>query len=115
MSGNDLGNAGQALWDAIHERDVSSAHKSFVLHACRIADNLDRISADLSKQGFTSRNSRGDEVANPLLVEHRQQLNVLRQALHALGVRELPVSESGKPNLQDELAKARAVREAKQA
>ena len=107
-----LGDAGQELWASIHaERSVSGPHKPLVLNACRIADNLERISGELAVSGLTTVNARGDVVANPLLVEHRQQLATMRQVLQSLGIEKLleVVKES---SFKDQLAEARKAREA---
>lgn len=110
MSVDGLGAAGRGLWDAVHScRAVGAEHELLLLNACRIADNLERISEELASSGLRSRNSRGDEIANPLLVEHRQQLATFRQVLAALGVDKLQVVSSG-PSLQDQLAAAREAR-----
>lgn len=110
VSGDGLGAAGLALWDAVHEcRSVGREHELLLLNACRVADSLERISEELAVSGLRSRNSRGDEIANPLLVEHRQQLATFRQVLAALGVDKLQTVSSG-PSLRDELAAAREAR-----
>ena len=61
--------------------------------------------------GLTTVNARGDVVANPLLVEHRQQLATMRQVLQSLGIEKLleVVKES---SFKDQLAEARKAREA---
>lgn len=111
---DSLGGAGSALWEAIHaSRDVTSSHSPLVLNACRIADNLERIADELAKSGLISMNARGDEVANPLLVEHRMQLATLRQVLGALGVEKMDEQDDDGPSFEDRLAEQRLKREAR--
>ena len=116
---DSLGEAGSALWEAIHAcRDVTAAHIPLVLNACRIADNLERISAELAESGLTvklydKQGNEINEVANPRLIEHRMQLGTLRQVLSSLGVDKLDVVEDSGPSFADRLAEQRAKREAK--
>jgi hypothetical protein len=120
VSGVDsLGEAGASLWEAIHAcRDVTSAHVPLVLNACRIADNLERISVELAASGLTvklfdKQGNEINEVANPRLIEHRMQLGTLRQVLSGLGVDKLDVVDGSGPSFEDRLAEQRAKREAR--
>lgn len=122
MSAKDgLGEAGLALWEALQAtRNVTPAHVPLVLNACRIADNLERISDELAETGLTvklydKQGNEINEVANPRLIEHRMQLNTLRQSLGSLGVDGLEVvTEAGK-SFKDQLAEAREKRLAREA
>ena len=109
-----LGEAGSALWEAIHgSRDVSAEFVPLILNACRIADNLERISSELAETGLTvkiydKQGNETNEVANPRLIEHRMQLQTLRAVLASLGVDKLPVSEPNEVSFEDRLAAAGA-------
>jgi hypothetical protein len=64
------------------------AEREFVLlgHACRTADIIERIAADLVTTGTTTSNRFGETVTNPLLIEHRHQGHALAQTLAALRI-----------------------------
>lgn len=102
--------SGRALWDGVAAvRDIRPEYVSLLLNACRIADRLDELSAgDLP---LTVENARGDEVANPVFTEHRQQLSTLRTVLASLGVDKLPAIEVEEVPFEERLAAARAALE----
>lgn len=93
-----LGRSGRELWDAVHDsRDVQPHFKALLLNACRIADRLDEISAELETQPLTvtlydRKGEAINEVAQPLLGEHRQQALALRQILASMGIDKLEKS-----------------------
>ncbi|GAA4391830.1 hypothetical protein GCM10023147_21120 [Tsukamurella soli] len=83
-----LGPGGRRFWEGIREsRTVPATSYALVLNACRIIDRLDEISEmfDNDELSLTVTNDRGDEVANPLLGELRQQTLALNQILKTLG------------------------------
>lgn len=76
--------SGRRLWSAAladYELDV---HEELLLQACRCADRLDRLEAEASNGSVTVTNYKGDQVANPALVEARQQSITLARLLAAL-------------------------------
>lgn len=108
-----LEGSGRALWDGVKDcRKIEPPFEALLFNACRIADNLDKLAGEIGVSSLTVENSRGDEVANPLLTEHRQQLLALRQVLASLGIDKLDRSSSGKASIADRLAEQRAKRQA---
>ena len=109
-----LGASGRELWDAVHDaRDVQPHFKALLLNACRIADRLDAIAAELLEHPLTvTLYDRSDnpinEVANPLLGEHRQQSLALRQILASMGIDKLEKSVVSEKSLQELLADMKA-------
>jgi len=106
--------AGIDLWIAVSaDRELNAPSKVLLLNACRIADRLDALDAEIDGR-LISQNSRGDEVINPLISEHRQQYATLAQIFSKMGLGELPKPSTGNSRW-DELEKKRAEREAKKA
>lgn len=106
-----LGSGGSALWSGLAAgRKFDAPTAALVLNACRVADRLDELTAEIGGQ-LTVENDKGDIVANPLITEHRQQLSVLRQVLTTLGVGKLGAAAGGKQNIVDVLAEKRRQRE----
>ena len=93
-----LNDAGQALYDSLIPDDDTAtlSARSLALQAARIVDNLERIADELGKtDSLYSTNSRGDEIADPLLAEQRQQTLALRQLFITMGVGQLPQNAGG--------------------
>jgi len=106
-----LGLAGIDLWLSVSSgRSLDAASRVLLLNACRIADRLDALDAEIDGR-LLSFNQRGDEVINPLISEHRQQYSTLAGILSRMGLGELPRVSVG-DSKWDELAKRRAEREA---
>lgn len=109
-----LGPSGRELWDAVHDsRDVQPHFKALLLNACRIADRLDQISVELAEHPLTvtlydRSNTPINEVAQPLLGEHRQQSLALRQLLASMGIDKLEKSMVSEKSLQELLADMKA-------
>lgn len=102
-----LGATGRRLWADIHEAREVPAHMSvLVLNACRIADRLDDVCAELARSSLTVENQRGDEVANPLLVELRMQASTFSSLMSKLGVDKLAVLEKQELSFEERLAQA---------
>lgn len=88
-----LATAGQRLWSSVLEDYHLDVHEELLLlEACRCADRLDRLAKDAERAPLTVTNHRGDEVAQPLLVEARQQQITLSRLLASL---RLPSGEEG--------------------
>lgn len=69
-----LGETGEALWESVvGEFDLEEHELVTLKEACRTADRLDALDDDMRNQPLTVINSKGDETANPRIVEQRQQ------------------------------------------
>lgn len=80
-----LGAAGAAMWEDICERyELDFSDRAILIQACRMADNCDRIAAQLRKSGLTHWTEIGSEAISPLLVEMRQQALAMARMLAAL-------------------------------
>ena len=91
-----LAAAGTRLWVSIVAEFELQTHESLMLtEACRVADTLDRLALAAVGAELTVHNARGDEIANPLLSEARQQQVVFSRLLASL---RLPAGEvDGRP------------------
>ena len=71
-------------------------HEQLLLEqACRTADHLERLAEEAAGQPTTMTNQKGDKIANPSLVEFRQQSLALSRLLASL---RLPSGEEdGRP------------------
>ena len=81
------GRAGRKLWNAVvkdQDLDLDTHEELLLIQAVRCADRLDLMAEELSTAPLTVRNSRGDMVAHPLLVESRQQSRLLSSLLASL-------------------------------
>ncbi|AXQ64383.1 terminase small subunit [Gordonia phage Neville] len=103
-----LGIAGKELWTGVHAiRKVTPAYEALLFNACRIADRLDELTNEMSMSALTVENAKGDEIANPLMTEHRQQLLALRQVLHGLGIQKLETETTKRKPLAEQIAEAK--------
>ena len=113
-----LQESGMELWrDIVGDRKLSAAHRALLLNICRIADRLDAIAEELEESPLTvtlydKRGEPVNEVAQPLLGEHRQQLATMSQLMSRLGIGELPKVKTGEKSIRDQLAERRAQRSA---
>ncbi len=88
-----LGATGRRLWRAVLTDYELDQHEVLLLiEACRVADRLDRLAEESDGAPLTTMNHRGDEVADPRLVEARQQAIVYARLVAAL---RLPVEAEG--------------------
>lgn len=88
---NTLGPSGRELWNSITaEADLEVHEKILLLEACRVTDRLQALDEDLADAPLTVTNNKGDEVANPLLTESRQQQATLTRLIASL---RLPTGE----------------------
>jgi len=77
--------AGRSLWKSVVDEYELDTHESLLLlQACRTADRLDSMAAELATTPLTLTNFRGDEVAHPLLTESRQQSLALSRLVASL-------------------------------
>lgn len=88
---NALGPSGRELWTSITaEAELETHEKLLLLEACRVADRLQALDDELAGAPLTVVNNKGDEVANPLLTESRQQQATLARLIASL---RLPTGE----------------------
>ena len=85
-----LGARGRRLWREMQRRASFEAEEAVVLlAACRVTDTLDRLSAELERDGrLTVTNARGDVSVHPLIAEMRQQSGTLERLLRRLEIPE---------------------------
>lgn len=82
-----LGKSGRKLWRSVQEMAEMETHEELLLlEACRTADRLDSLADAAQSAPLTVTNHKGDEVANPLMVESRQQSIVLARLIAALRI-----------------------------
>jgi len=82
-----LGPAGKALWRSLTGADgfeFEPYEAALLLQACRASDYCDRLAAEAARGTPTVTNHRGDQIANPSMVESRQQSLALSRLLAAL-------------------------------
>jgi hypothetical protein len=90
-----LGERGAALWSALRQSDSHGPSGALALEACRAADRLDSLEDRIAGGDLT------------VLQEARLQQAALKSLLESPV---LKVSESGKADPVDDLARARAAR-----
>lgn len=90
-----LKDRGARLWsDVTSSLELETHEELLLLEACRTADLLDQLAAQAEGAPLTVTNARGDEVAQPLHVEARQQRINLARILAALRI---PDAEDNRP------------------
>ena len=78
--------SGRALWRAVMRDYALDEHETTILReACRTADSLDALQAQLVADGIMSESSQGSRV-HPALVEIRQQRVTFARLLTALRI-----------------------------
>jgi hypothetical protein len=88
-----LQTAGRRLWRAVTaDYEMDEHERAVLVQACRTADLCDRLAQEAEDAPLTVTNFKGDAVANPLIVEHRQQSATLSRLIAAL---RLPDDEIG--------------------
>jgi hypothetical protein len=81
----DLAESGDRLWRSVADEYELDVHEQLLLlEACRCADRLDRLAAEAAAGAVTVTNFKGDQVANPAMVEARQQAIVLSRLIASL-------------------------------
>ncbi|WP_378144804.1 terminase [Cnuibacter sp. UC19_7] len=89
----ELQASGRRVWKAVTDiAELEEWEKVTLLEACRTADRLDDLAEAMEGQPLTVTNSKGDEVAHPLMVESRMQSVVYARLVAALRI---PDSETG--------------------
>lgn len=80
-----LKTAGKRLWASITSDFDLEEHELITLkEACRTADRLDELDKEMESEPLTVVNSKGDETANPRIVEQRQQAMVFTRLIASL-------------------------------
>jgi hypothetical protein len=70
--------------------ELDEHEQLLLVEACRVADRLQRLADESDGAPLTTQNFKGDDVANPLLVEARQQSLVFARLLASL---RLPIGD----------------------
>jgi hypothetical protein len=92
-----LAAAGSKLWADLTREFEFDPHEILLLReACRTVDRLDRLHEEALTASVVVENHKGDRVANPAMVEARQQAQRFAQLLASL---RLPAGEEveGRP------------------
>lgn len=89
----ELGQAGRALWESIHEDldedfELDARELHLLERAGRCADDLAALEAAVDEDGVTSTGSRGQTVVHPALTEARHLRLVQLRLLAALDLSE---------------------------
>ena len=80
-----LRDSGKRLWKSITKDFELEEHELITLkEACRTADRLDQLDKEMESEPLTVVNSKGDETANPRIVEQRQQALVFTRLMASL-------------------------------
>lgn len=92
---NGLKASGRNLWADMVSRFDFEEHEYITLkEACRTADRLDELDREMEDEPLTVVNSKGDETANPRIVEQRQQAMVFTRLIASM---RLPDEEGNLP------------------
>lgn len=79
------GPAGRRLWLSVLEDFGLDPHEELLLiQAVRCVDRLDAMAAELEGAPLTVTNRHGDQVPHPLMVESRQQSQLLAKLLASM-------------------------------
>jgi hypothetical protein len=82
-----LAASGSALWrDTLAEFELSGPELALLGEACRVADRLAEIAAELGSAELTVAGSTGQPRPHPLLAEARSQARLLDQLVRALAL-----------------------------
>lgn len=80
-----LASAGRKLWQSVTQEYALDYHEELLLlQAGRCADHLDRLAADAAAGSVMVTNYKGDQQANPAMIESRQQAITLSRLLASL-------------------------------
>ena len=99
----NLGKRGKALWDSIVPAYELRPDEVCTLEdACREADLIERLNAELANAELTTRGSMGQEVASPFVSEIRQHRTVLAGLLGKLKLPDTPAGAARKAAVTSE-------------
>jgi hypothetical protein len=93
-----FGSSGRELWAEIEgEYSLSTPEKLVLKQACRAADRLDEIQAEMNGQALVVP-GKMQPVANPLMVEFRLQAQLLTKLIASLRIPDsTPEQEANRP------------------
>lgn len=105
----NLGKRGKALWDSIIPAFELRPDEMCVLEdACREADLIERLHAELATAELTTKGSMGQEVASPYVSEIRQHRAVLAGLLGKLKIPDSPAGAARKRAVTSDAARSAA-------
>lgn len=105
----NLGKRGRALWSSIAGTYELRADELCTLEdACREADLIERLHAELAVAELTTKGSMGQEVASPYVSEIRQHRTVLTNLLKGLKLPDSPAGATRKRAATSEAARSAA-------
>ena len=91
----NLGVEGRRFWREVLSQYLLRPDEVAVLeHACRTLSLIAQLQTELDASGLMVKGSMGQDVANPLLAEIRQQRNLLRALMKQLAI---PDEDGGDP------------------
>ena len=100
----DLGERGQALWDEITTTfQLRADEREILADACREADLLERLQAELVQSELVTRGSMGQEVAGAIVTEIRQHRTSYMNMLKALKLPDTPATSARKKSQVSEM------------
>lgn len=93
----NLGKRGKALWSSIAPvYELRPDELCTLEDACREADLIERLHAELAVAELTTKGSMGQEVASPYVSEIRQHRTVLANLLKTLKIPDSPAGAARK-------------------
>ncbi|KDE12437.1 hypothetical protein [Rhodococcus aetherivorans] len=88
-----FGKSGRELWAEIEDKfTLNTPERLLLKQACRAADRLDEIQEELEGQDLLV-DGKHQPITNPLLVEFRQQSQVLAKLLAQLRIPDVPATD----------------------
>jgi hypothetical protein len=104
-----LGKRGKALWSSIVPTyDLRPDELCTLEDACREADLIERLHAELATSELTTKGSMGQEVASPYVSEIRQHRTVLTNLLKSLKIPDSPAGSARKRAVVSDAARSAA-------
>lgn len=105
----NLGKRGRALWTSIASKYELRPDELCTLEdACREADLIERLHAELAESDLTTKGSMGQEVASPYVSEIRQHRTVLTNLLKSLKIPDTPAGAAQKRAAVSDAARSAA-------
>lgn len=105
----NLGERGRALWDSIIPAyELRPDEIVILVDACREADLIERLHAELVESSLIAKGYNGQEVASPFVSEIRQHRTVLAGLLSKLKIPDSPAGAARKRAVVSEQARAAA-------
>lgn len=105
-----LGPAGRAYYEAIvKEIDLAPERARLLRDAAQTIDTIERLQEAIAEAPLIMKGGAGGQIANPLIVEVRQQRALLSRLTAALMIPEAP-DASGVPSRSEQAKRAALVR-----